>query len=141
MAERTSTRTGSRRSTPQSAPQIAREGTQTPPKRTTRITRSQSHDVSDNEDGKTGLRVRRGAKHATQDGTNGAVRQSGLKSRKGRPANNSGTQQGRRLHKTAQRSGPRNPGPFLHEHDPIDHLQKPATCLRRAARVLAPIKN
>ncbi|KAK4691784.1 hypothetical protein P7C71_g5292, partial [Lecanoromycetidae sp. Uapishka_2] len=51
MAERNSTRTASRRTTPQPAPQAAGvAASQSPPKRTTRKTRSQSRDISDSED-------------------------------------------------------------------------------------------
>ena len=100
MAERTSTRAGSRRTTPQPAPPTARVGTQSPPKRITRSTRSQSRDISDNEGLKPDLKARRGAKQATPDRTNGAVGQSGSESRKGMHANHSRIQQGRGTHNT-----------------------------------------
>ena len=98
MAERTSTRAGSRRTTPQPAPQTARARTQSPAKRATRTTRSQSRDISDSEDGRIGLNARRGGKQATPDSTSGAVAQSGSKSRKGRPANHARVQQGKEIH-------------------------------------------
>ncbi|KAF6236988.1 hypothetical protein HO173_004867 [Letharia columbiana] len=93
MAERTSRRAGSRRTTPQPAPHTARVGTQSPPKRTTRTTRSQSRDISDSENGRSDSKARRGAKQATPDGTNGAVGQSGSKGRKGRIAKHARAQQ------------------------------------------------
>lgn len=102
MAERTSTRAGSRRTTPQPAPPTARAGTQSPPKRATRSTRSQSRGISDSEVGRTDLKARRGAKQATPDSTNGAVGQSGSESRKGRPANHARILQGRSIHKTVE---------------------------------------
>lgn len=113
MAERTSTRAGSRRTTPQPAPQTARIGTQSPPRRTTRITRSQSHDFSDSEDGKTSSKARKSAKQAIPDGSNGAAEQSGSKSRKGRSVNHTRTQQGRDIQPTNSSCCPRSPGPVL----------------------------
>lgn len=104
MAERTSTRAGSRRTTPQPAPPIARVGTQSPPNRVTRSTRSQSRDISDSEVRRTDLKARRGAKQVSPDSTNGAVGQSGSESRKGRPANHARIQQGRGTHKTDENS-------------------------------------
>ena len=100
MAERTSTRAGSRRTTPQPAPQIGRAGTQSPPKRTTRTTRSQSRDVSDSEDGRTSSKGQRGAKQATPAGTHSAIGQSTLKGRKGRSTNYAKIQQGKEFHVT-----------------------------------------
>ena len=100
MAERTSTRAGSRRTTPQPAPQNERAGTQTPPKRTTRITRSQSRDVSDSEDGRKSSKGQRGAKQAIAAGTHGAIGQSALKGRKGRSTDHAKIQQGKEFHVT-----------------------------------------
>lgn len=93
MAERTSTRAGSRRTTPQPASQTTPVGTQSSPKRTIRTTRSQSRDISGSEDGRTGLKALRGAKQATPDTTSGAVGQSGSKGRKRGPASHAQIQQ------------------------------------------------
>ena len=123
MAER-STRSGSRRTTPQPAPQSTRVGTQSPPKRTIRITRSQSRGISDSEDGGTGVKLRRGAKQATPDGTNGAVGQSSSKSRKGRPANHSRVQQGMKGHSTDSSFDPRNAGLVVSPKDRFAQLTK-----------------
>lgn len=98
MAERTSTRAGSRRPTPQPAPHVSRVGTQSPSKGTARKTRSQSRDISDSEDRRTGLNPRRVVKQATPDGANGTVTQTGSKSRKRRPANDPRVQQGKIVH-------------------------------------------
>ena len=100
MAEHTSTRASSRRTTPQPAPQLERAGTQTPPKRITRITRSQSHDVSDSEDGRKSSKGQKGAKQATPAGTHSATGQSTSKGRKGKSTNHAKNQQGKEFHVT-----------------------------------------
>ena len=100
MAEHTSTRASSRRTTPKPAPQIERAGTQTPPKRTTRVTRSQSHDVSDSEDGRKSSKGQKGAKQASPAGTHGPTGQSIPKGRKGKSTNHAKIQQGKEFHVT-----------------------------------------
>lgn len=110
MAERTSTRAGSRRTTPQPASQTTPVGTQSSPKRTIRTTRSQSRDISGSEDGRTGLKALRGAKQATPDTTSGAVGQSGSKGRKRGPASHAQIQQGMKSHTTAWNFDPCGPG-------------------------------
>ena len=87
MAERTSTRTTSRRTTPQPVPSNARvAASQSPQRRTTRATRSQSHDISDSDVGRKGVSSRRGAKQGASEGTENSAGQSVTKGRKGRPA-------------------------------------------------------
>ena len=98
MAERTARRAGSRRTTPQPAPQTGRVGTHSPPNRTTRITRSQSRDISDSEERRNGFKARKGAEQAIPDATTEAVEQSGPQTRKGRPTNHTRAQQGRVIH-------------------------------------------
>ena len=99
MAERTSSRAGSRRTTPQPAPQTARAGTQGLPKRIARTTRSQSRDVGDGEEKRTGLETRK-VKQATPDATNDAIGHNGPNRRNGSVENNAQIQQGRatRIH-------------------------------------------
>ena len=95
MAERTSTRTTSRRTTPQPIPSTARVGaSQSPQKRTTRATRSQSRDISDSDAGRKGVLSRRGAKQGASEGTESSTGQSITKGRKGWPADKSGPLQG-----------------------------------------------
>ena len=94
MAERTSTRAGSRRATPQPAPQDASVGIQSPPRQTTRTTRSQSRDISDTEGKRGGTKARKGAKQATPDATNNGIGKSGPQNQKGRSANRARIQQG-----------------------------------------------
>ena len=95
MAERTSTRTTSRRTTPQPVPGTARvAASQSPQKRTARATRSQSHDISDSDATRRGASLRRGAKQGAAEGTDSSTGQINTKGRKGRPANKSGPLQG-----------------------------------------------
>ena len=95
MTERASTRTTSRRTTPQPVPSTARvAASQSPQKRTTRATRSRSHDISDSDAGRKGASVRRGAKQGASEGTDSSTGKSNTKGRKGRPANKSGPLQG-----------------------------------------------
>ena len=95
MAERTSTRTTSRRTTPQPVPGTARvAASQSPQKRITRATRSRSHDISDSDAGGTGASSRRGAKQGASEGTAISTGRSNTKGRKGRPANKPGPLQG-----------------------------------------------
>ena len=95
MAEHASTRTTSRRTTPQPVPSNARvAASQSPQKRTTRVTRSRSHDISDSDAGRKGASSRRGAKQGASEGTDSPTGNSITKGRKGRPANSSGPLQG-----------------------------------------------
>lgn len=94
MAERT-TRTASRRATPQAAPDAGRvAASQSPPKRTTRETRSRSYDISDSEDGRKGVRARRGAKQVNAKVVDSAAGQSTMRGRKGKTVNGSRALQG-----------------------------------------------
>lgn len=56
--------------------------------------RSQSHDLSDNEEGRTGANARRNTKQAASEGTDGAIGKSNAKRRKERPANQKRALQG-----------------------------------------------
>ena len=95
MAERTSTRITSRRTTPQPVPSTVRvAASQSPQNRTTRATRSRSHDISDTDAGRKGASSRRGAKQGPSEGTDSSAGKSNAKGRKGRPANKSGPLQG-----------------------------------------------
>ena len=132
MAERTSTRAGSRRTTPQPAPQIDRAGTQTSPKRTTRITRSQSRDVSDSEDGRKSSKEQRVAKQATPAGTHGAIGQSALNGRKGRPASHAKIQQGKEFHDTRHTLCLHSPGLSLSTDHRRAHFIRASSQLPRA---------
>ena len=95
MAERTSTRTTSRRTTPQPVPSTARvAASQSPPKRTAPTTRSQSRDISDSDATRKGASLRRSAKQGAAEGTDSSTGKVNTKGRKGRPANKSGPLQG-----------------------------------------------
>ena len=95
MAERTSTRTTSRRTTPQPVPGTARvAASQSPPKRTTRVTRSQSRDISDSDATRKGASLRRSAKQGAAEGTDSSTGKVNTKGQKGRPANKSASLQG-----------------------------------------------
>lgn len=142
MAEqRTSTRAGSRRTTPQPVPQTARVGTQSPPKRITRAMRSQSRDISDSEGGRTGLKTRRGAKQATPDETNGAAGQSGSKSRKRRPADHARIQEGGEIRTTDYTFHARSPGPGCLRKKDMLNSQKPAVRLQKMYLTYALLQN
>ncbi|KAL2042980.1 hypothetical protein N7G274_004038 [Stereocaulon virgatum] len=87
MAERTSTRTANRRTTPQPNPGTTRvaalQGLQ---KRTPRSTRSRSHGTSENEGVRAGATGRRGTQQGASDGPDSTVGKSNAKGRQGRPA-------------------------------------------------------
>ena len=95
MTERTSTRTTSRRTTPQPVPSTTRvAASQSPQKRTARATRSQSHDISDSDATRKGGSLRRGAKQGAAEGTDNSIGKINTKSRKVRPAHESGPLRG-----------------------------------------------
>ena len=67
MADR-ATRTSSRRTTPQPAVEAGRStASRNRPRRATRATRSQSHDISDSEDARKGVKSRRDAGSVATD--------------------------------------------------------------------------
>jgi uncharacterized iron-regulated membrane protein len=86
MAERTFTR--NRRNTPQSPPGSSHTGgvhQQSPARRTTRATRSQSREVSDSEAGNASLRAgRRSARQANVQGPQAVSLEGTAQGRKGR---------------------------------------------------------
>jgi len=93
MAERTSTRTASRRSTPQPAAQ---------PAVSTRKTRSQSRDISDSEEARIGMKARPGGKQTLSNGAENRAGQSIPKRMGGRSVNQSRALQGNQISATLQ---------------------------------------
>ena len=116
MAERTSTR--NRRNTPQSPPrshQTDNVPQQSPPRRTTRATRSQSRDVSDSETGNTGAKGgRRSARQANVQGPQAVKVEGNAQGRKDKANAEFNVAQGMRYDRRDSRVG----SPLTYEVDP-----------------------